>query len=915
MIIDEQLYSRQIATFGYNSMKKISDLNIFIYGLRGLGIEISKNIILIGPHKVTLFDDKIIEINDLGTNYYINEKDIGKKRDETIISKIKMLNNYVICDILKDNNIIAHIKEFDVVIISEIIEFNILMNINKICRDNKIGFIYCLSLGLSFYCFVDYNEHIIKDLYNTEKKNYFIKDIIKGEKTKIIIENDLDNFELNENDYIIFKELKGMSQLNNGIKRKIISNGDNYFEINENSLNYDEYIEGGRVEEIREPIYIHNKSLKESLNFENEDFLDERNINLHIAFILIHDYFKLHKKLPNLEFNINEFKIIIKNFYESEMNYFKNIKIDENLIYFIFKYSSFNISPVCSYGGGLVSQEIIKITGIYKTINQWFRIDFLNILDKNIMNDNKIKIEKNNKYIDQISIFGIEVQKKLENLNIFIVGAGAVGCELLKNFAMMGISTNKNSKLIVTDHDRIEKSNLNRQFLFSNNDILKSKSECAVNSIKKMNNKINCQFYQEIVSEDSKKIFNKKFFKNQDAVIMAVDNFEARRYISKKCENYGIPYFNCGTEGLYANVEAFLPGITEPSSYPINYKKIIPSCTLKMFPSSINHCVTWAYNYFEKYFNEYIKLVDTLYKDRKKFYDIIYENLDCRKRYRKIKKIFHFLKIANNKDICECIKLGVKIYYKLFIFNINNLLKCYPENKINEETGKKFWSGLKRLPHSLDYDINEKMCYKFIKSYTSLLSFCLDINSNEKEISENIKKFNISDNIKIEKIKNFREKKYYEIKLEKYKNLIENFFLENKRTINFHPTIFNKDSINSDQIEFLSICSNLRAKNYNIEQADEFKIKVIAGKIIPSIITSTSSIAGLLALNIYVICQNKNYKNFMTGIIDFSDNSIALAAPLKKIESNYKKKEKCLNLKKLFFIFIFLFLSILFKIF
>ena len=75
MIIDEQLYSRQIATFGYNSMKKISDLNIFIYGFS------------VSP-KVTLFDDKIIEINDLGTNYYINEKDIGKKRDEIIIYSI-----------------------------------------------------------------------------------------------------------------------------------------------------------------------------------------------------------------------------------------------------------------------------------------------------------------------------------------------------------------------------------------------------------------------------------------------------------------------------------------------------------------------------------------------------------------------------------------------------------------------------------------------------------------------------------------------------------------------------------------------------------------------------------------------------------------------------------------------------------
>ena len=45
------------------------------------------------------------------------------------------------------------------------------------------------------------------------------------------------------------------------------------------------------------------------------------------------------------------------------------------------------------------------------------------------------------------------------------VGAGAIGCELMKNFAMMGLAS-KGGEVIVTDMDTIEKSNLNRQFLF-----------------------------------------------------------------------------------------------------------------------------------------------------------------------------------------------------------------------------------------------------------------------------------------------------------------------------------------------------------------------------------------------------------------------------------------------------------------
>jgi len=46
------------------------------------------------------------------------------------------------------------------------------------------------------------------------------------------------------------------------------------------------------------------------------------------------------------------------------------------------------------------------------------------------------------------------------------VGAGAIGCELLKNFAMIGLGCGEDGAITVTDMDTIEKSNLNRQFLF-----------------------------------------------------------------------------------------------------------------------------------------------------------------------------------------------------------------------------------------------------------------------------------------------------------------------------------------------------------------------------------------------------------------------------------------------------------------
>ena len=83
----------------------------------------------------------------------------------------------------------------------------------------------------------------------------------------------------------------------------------------------------------------------------------------------------------------------------------------------------------------------------------------------------------------------------------FVVGAGAIGCELLKNLAMVGLGTDgEKGKLLVTDMDIIEKSNLNRQFLFRPWDVQKPKSVTAANAVRAMNPKMNVVAMQDRVS-------------------------------------------------------------------------------------------------------------------------------------------------------------------------------------------------------------------------------------------------------------------------------------------------------------------------------------------------------------------------------------------------------------------------------
>lgn len=114
-------------------------------------------------------------MEDIGSNFYINESDIGLRKDEICLLKLKELNNKIQFEILKDGNLIKYINEYNVIVITEILDLEELIKINELCRKNKIGFIYSLVLGLTFYCFVDFGEHTINNLNNKDRKNILLK--------------------------------------------------------------------------------------------------------------------------------------------------------------------------------------------------------------------------------------------------------------------------------------------------------------------------------------------------------------------------------------------------------------------------------------------------------------------------------------------------------------------------------------------------------------------------------------------------------------------------------------------------------------------------------------------------------------------------------------------------------------------
>ena len=140
-----------------------------------------------------------------------------------------------------------------------------------------------------------------------------------------------------------------------------------------------------------------------------------------------------------------------------------------------------------------------------------------------------LSIKDFERYEKQIILknIGLRGQKKIFNSKILIIGMGGLGCPLLTYLAASGVGT-----LGIVDHDKVELNNLNRQTLFSIDDIGSYKVDQAKAKIIKFNNKIRVKtFKKKINSQNIKSIL-----KNYDIICDGTDNYEARYLINDQCK-------------------------------------------------------------------------------------------------------------------------------------------------------------------------------------------------------------------------------------------------------------------------------------------------------------------------------------------------------------------------------------------
>lgn len=958
IVVDEALYSRQLYVLGLPAQQRLAASNILVVGLGGVGVEITKNVILAGPQSVTLIDPTPARMVDLATQYYLDETSLGQSRAMCSYAKLKELNPLVQLDLLEPSSmdieavaeaIAASGRNFDVIVAADQDKASE-EALNTLARRLKAKFVAAQAPGLFGSIFCDMGDDFtVNDTDGKEAKTGLLKSFdplpMTGETLVTLREGE--RHDLSKGDLVYFERTatEEDGQTKDAVRagsadpdletdtftvKRIVSPSCFTVPASANLVKQVHQYSNGRFRQLKQPLQLGFQPLtlaRQAMRSVPTDFGKAslgRQLTLHACFESL-KRFKTHAggrlPIPGSATDAAAFKKLVKSCdvlsdvissHSAAIAARSAAKrptsktrapsppvLDEQIMEIFARTCQGSLAPICSFVGGTAAQEVLKAcTGTFVPLQQYLFFDAVEVLTPESGEDEspeafsaslpseKECASRGDKYDGMRAVLGSRLMKLLQDQAIFVVGAGAIGCELLKNLALMGVGP-----LTVTDNDSIEKSNLNRQFLFRERDLGAPKSEAAAQAVQRLNPDVEVRALVRKVGKETEEFFDDNFWFGHDVVANALDNVAARKYVDGRCVYYRRPLLESGTEGTSGNVQVVVPFVTESYGSSVDPPEAsIPVCTLKSFPYMIEHCIQWARDFFDGYFRIQPERLNDLTarlsesshrgEEDDAAAAAVLASLRAQTSdetlLRELEGYLVDLEIWDPVPSARrCVKWALDRFHELYQSNIEALLREHPRDSVTED-GEPFWSGDRRIPTPIVFDQSDPLHMDFLLSAALLKARVFNVvdpTTTVEGMSETVQATldeilasgyqAPTEVVRAEEeeegdLEAKVQREFEEVRLT-IKRIAKRGGDNGKGTectaARTRPEMFEKDQDWNGHIAFITSASNLRAANYGLARADRLQTKKIAGRIIPAIATTTAVVAGLASLELCKLAQ------------------------------------------------------------
>jgi len=268
----------------------------------------------------------------------------------------------------------------------------------------------------------------------------------------------------------------------------------------------------------------------------------------------------------------------------------------------------------------------------------------------------------------------------------------------------------------------------------------------------------------------------------------------------------------------------------------------------------------------------------------------------------KMEQVLTAVELSTRADWRVCVEEARKLFHANFYINIRQLLHNFPKDYVNKDSGVPFWSGHKRAPDALEFSVDDEDHLAFLSHTAALIAenygVAVPSDWSDREALRALtaemhmpefkpRSVTIKAGDDDDAVEGGEDDDVVAAEVAGKLRAIAADRAAELAGLKLLPADFEKDDDKNHHIDVITAVSNLRATNYRIPTVPRHRVKIIAGKIIPAIATTTCAVTGLIGIEILKALRSPKVEAYRNTFLNLAINMFSMSEPMppKKTES------------------------------